>query len=472
MSDPQTEYDAIVIGAGMSGMACAIRLGMFDKKVALIEKHSVPGGLNSYFQRVKKDEKGNRVGIRKFDVGLHALTNFARKGEKNKPLLKILKQLRIRYDSLEIQEQNYSQVLFNDKVLKFSNDIKLLISEVIKVYPEHGERFQNLVKFIENFDDSSLEFEFDSTKKYLASQGFDDEFIDCLLCPLLFYGSSWENDIDLQQFVILFKSIFFEGFARPFGGVRTLINPLIEKLKDNHIDTRFKIGVKSILKTTERVEGVILDNGEVLKAKQVYSSVGLPETDSLLENKQIETGNLTFVECMFVYDKKVDHSVHDSTISFFNYADKFNYECPQDPTDFRSGVFCVPDNYEKIESEEGMIRITFIANYEHWSSFNEDQYLAEKENVKKHAFALIKKLCPNDNRELLYTDVFTPRTITKYTSHHRGTVYGSPIKKRDGKTDLEDLYIIGTDQGYLGIVGSLLSGITMANIYGLKGGLS
>ncbi len=471
MTEPQTEYDAIVIGAGMSGLACAIRLGMFDKKVALIEKHSVPGGLNSYFQRVKKDKEGNRVGIRKFDVGLHALTNFAKKGEKNKPLLKILKQLRLRYDSLEIQEQSYSQVLFNEKVLKFTNDIEFLVAQVKEVFSEEGERFEKLVKFVEEFDDTSLEFEFTSTKNELKKQGFSNEFIECLLCPLLFYGSSWENDIDLQQFVILFKSIFMEGFARPYGGVRTLINPLVEKLKDNNVDVRFKTAVKKIIKENNKVSGVELEDGTVLKTNQVYSSVGLPETESLLMKEKSKVGNLTFVECLYVFEKKIDREVNDSTISFFNYADRFNYECPKTPTDFRSGVFCIPDNYEKVESEEGMIRITFIANYDHWNKFSEKEYLAEKEKVKEQGLKLIKKLCPQDNRELLYTDIFTPKTITKFTSHKGGTVYGSPLKKRDGLTETKDLYVIGTDQGYLGIVGSLLSGITMANIYGLKGGL-
>ena len=59
-------YDVIIIGAGLSGLASAVRLGMFGLKVLLLEKHYVVGGLNSFYAK-----KG-----RKFDVGLHALTNF------------------------------------------------------------------------------------------------------------------------------------------------------------------------------------------------------------------------------------------------------------------------------------------------------------------------------------------------------------------------------------------------------------
>ena len=51
------KYDAIIIGAGMSGLAAAIRLGMFDKKVLVLEKHVISGGLNSYYSRRIRETK-------------------------------------------------------------------------------------------------------------------------------------------------------------------------------------------------------------------------------------------------------------------------------------------------------------------------------------------------------------------------------------------------------------------------------
>ncbi len=68
-----------------------------------------------------------------------------------------------------------------------------------------------------------------------------------------------------------------------------------------------------------------------------------------------------------------------------------------------------------------------------------------------------------------FKDIFTPATIKRYTYHFDGTVYGSTDKSRNGKTKFDGLYIIGTDQGFLGIVGSMLSGISMANLYVLQG---
>lgn len=124
----QKHYDAIIIGAGMSGMSAAIRFGMFDKKVLLIEKHSISGGLNSYYRR----------GKRLFDVGLHTLTNYSQKGERGTPLFKILKQLRIPYNNLQLSPQNQSKILFKSCNLHFNNDFNLLQEEIFKKFPKEN----------------------------------------------------------------------------------------------------------------------------------------------------------------------------------------------------------------------------------------------------------------------------------------------------------------------------------------------
>ena len=66
-------------------------------------------------------------------------------------------------------------------------------------------------------------------------------------------------------------------------------------------------------------------------------------------------------------------------------------------------------------------------------------------------------------RRNLMTDTFTPRTIKRFTSHENGTLYGSPTKSRDGSTKFKNLFLAGTDQGYVGIVGAMLGGIAVAN---------
>ena len=77
--------------------------------------------------------------------------------------------------------------------------------------------------------------------------------------------------------------------------------------------------------------------------------------------------------------------------------------------------------------------------------------------------ARLAEIIGNYSENVVYEDSFTPLTIERYTDKSQGAVYGSPIKIKDGVTPLDNLFIAGTDQGYLGIVGAMLSGATMVN---------
>lgn len=292
----EKRFDCIVIGAGMSGLAAAIRLSMFGKSVALLEAHTVPGGLNSYYQR----------GKRQFDVGLHALTNYIDKGTKGRPLSKIIKQLRIPYDEFALVPQKQSRIAFPERDLFFSNDMEKLYTEIQQKFPSQIDGFRRLVNTLENFNETSLENTFIPAREVVKNHINDPLLIEMIFCPLLVYGSAWENDMDFSQFAIMFKSIFIEGFSRPSGGVRTIIDLLLEKLRLNGLDITYKAEVKKILHEGGEARGVELTNGECIRADKILSSAGLPETMKLtgVEIPSERTGRMTFTESILVLDKK------------------------------------------------------------------------------------------------------------------------------------------------------------------------
>lgn len=474
------KYDAIVIGAGMSGLAAGIRLAMFDKKVCILEKHTISGGLNSYYKRKNKQTGG----WREFDVGLHALTNFVKKGERGKPLTKLLKQLRLKYDDLKLKEQNYSLIKFPGIDLKFTNDFNTLKSEILSKFPNEADNFLKLVQHIENFNEVSLDNEYASAKEVIGNYIQDKKLIEMMIAPLLIYGSAWENDMDFSQFVIMFKSLYFEGFSRPEGGVRTIIKLLEEKFTSLGGELLFKHPVEKLLIKECKAYGVELKDGSVLEADKIFSSMGYPETMKRIEGTDIpfkpRVGNMSFMETIICFDKKVPLKSQDATIIFYNDTEEYKYRKPDELFDKSSAVFCIPDNYglnrdrsnllsHEDPTGEGMVRITYMANYELWKNLERKDYLAKKEEVFEESLRLTKELIPDFDGEVVFKDVFSPTTVERYTWHESGTVYGSIDKTRDGKTPFDNLFIIGTDQGFLGIVGSMLSGISMANLHGLMG---
>ena len=96
-----------------------------------------------------------------------------------------------------------------------------------------------------------------------------------------------------------------------------------------------------------------------------------------------------------------------------------------------------------------------------------DLYNEEKQQMIEVELDGLKKIVPDFSKHIKYIDTFTPATIARFTRHLDGAVYGSPRKIGSGDIGVKDVYICGTDQGYLGIVGSLLSGILMANRHAL-----
>lgn len=457
----ETDFDVIIIGAGMSGLAAGIRLAMYDKKVCILEKHSISGGLNSYYQR----------GKRQFDVGLHALTNFRPKGEKKGPLPKLLKQLRIPYDDFNLCPQIKSQIIFPDESLSFSNDLNLLIQEIHQKFPKEIDNFNKLLSFVENFNELDIEDnKFISSKEVVATFIKNPLLINMIFCPLLIYGSAWVNDMDLSQFVIMFKALFLEGFSRPYGGVRTIINLLETKFRENNGQIKFKSEVKKLIINKGQIEGVELSDNTILKAKKVFSSIGLPETFSLTKEEQTyPKGELSFTECIGVYKNKPKDFGIDSTIVFYSKNSNFHYGPSKGLYDLNSGVICLPNNFSKDDQEEGIIRFTNMANFNEWNLLDKKEYLINKHKLFDENQNHFKTLYPQFNSELLFKDIFTPKTVLRYTGHYNGAVYGAPLKIKNGITPVKDLFICGTDQGFLGVIGAMLSGISMANLHGLMG---
>jgi hypothetical protein len=208
--------------------------------------------------------------------------------------------------------------------------------------------------------------------------------------------------------------------------------------------------------------------------------MGLPETFEITEdtsNKIFPIGNLSFTESILITDKKPKELGIDATIIFINQRPEYRYQMPASLIDEKSAVVCFPNNfrYDKYNDDydEGVMRVTNIANFEMWSALSKESYKEKYREKKEEVFETAKKILKssgiNSPYEILYKDIFTPTTVKKFTGHFKGTVYGSTEKMRNGKTKIEGLYICGTDQGFLGIVGSMLSGISMANLHILTG---
>jgi phytoene dehydrogenase-like protein len=456
-------YDTIIIGAGMSGLAAGIRLAHFNQKVCILERHGVIGGLNSFYRR----------GGRNLDVGLHALTNYAPTGAKNRPLPRIMRQLRLAWEEFSFAPQVGSAIRFPGVSLNFTNEFEYFESEVHRNFPREKDNFARLVGELCDYDNIDQPEVRHSAKEHVAERLRDPLLREMIFCPLLFYGSAHQHDMDFGQFSILFRSIFLEGLARPFAGVRQILKRLADKFKSLGGELRLRAGVSRIAVKDDAVANVVLDDGSEIEAKNILSSAGWPETLRLCDAPENEPtpdpDRLTFIESIAILDRSPKQLGHDKTIVFFNDSEKFRYATPDDLADVTSGVICSPNNFAYGEPiSENILRVSSLANYDRWKNLDDEGYRLAKLRLFDRVSASAARFMPDFRHAVIDTDMFTPLTIHRYTGHEGGAVYGSTQKRYDGTTHLKNLFICGNDQGFVGIVGAILSGIGIANKYLLK----
>ncbi|MDX1963326.1 MAG: NAD(P)/FAD-dependent oxidoreductase [Pirellulales bacterium] len=469
-------YDCLIIGAGMSGLAAGIRCAHFGLRVAILERHTTIGGLNSFY----------RLAGRNYDVGLHAVTNFTPRGTKKGPLARLLRQLRFSWEDLELAPQLGSAIAFPDCRLRFCNDPALLVEEVAHAFPGEVDGLRRLMADLPDYDDLRPELSTISARARVAEYLRDPLLREMLFCPLMYYGSARAHDMDWGQFAIMFRSVLLEGFARPRDGVRVILKLLTRRFKELGGELRLRTGVSKINLVENRVVGVTLDDGTQLSTKMVLSSAGWHETARLCadigDGSQVDTrdhshplaaghpGDLTFIESISVLDCQPRDLGYNDTIVFFNDSPIFDYARPLSAlADVRSGVICSPNNYAYAEGDlpEGIMRITALANFDHWASLEPAAYAGAKQTWYEQMVASAVRFVPDFRPRVIATDMFTPTTIRRFTGHDNGAVYGLPEKLASGQTPIPGLYVCGTDQGWVGIVGSMVSGIMMANQYAL-----
>lgn len=452
------DYSLIIIGGGLSGLAAGIRFARFGGSVLILEQHAIPGGLNSYYTR-----KGFLL-----ETGLHAMTNYAGPAEKHAPLNRLFRQLKLARRDFVTHEQYASLISFPDGAeLRFSNDSALLSAEIARLFPGETDGWRRLVACIDAYDPFSPR-PWLSTRTILGRYLDDPLLIDMLLLPLMVYGSSEEHDMDFAQFVIMFRAVFQEGFFRPAGTMKDFLAMLIAHFSSFGGRIRYNSRVASLIMANGRVTAVQLANGETISCERVISTIGAPGTFALLgmdDGGEVYRGRMSFVESITILpDAAGDQLRRENTIIFYSRVARWRYHRPGRAVDPRWGVICFPEHFQGIApSGHFQVRVTHAANHALWKGVSRQRYRAMKEAWQEESGEIVAKIIGNYRQNIVYEDSFTPVTIEKFTGKAQGAVYGSPVKIKDGRTPCANVYIAGTDQGFLGIVGAMLSGVTVVN---------
>ncbi len=131
----KTDYDVIVIGAGMGGLSAAAHLAVKGQKVLVLEKHNVVGGSTSLFRR------GEFV----FDTALHEMAGGG-PGKLDRGLFQLLKTTGVD-KKIELYEvPDFYRAVFPGVDITLPPNWEGFKNELKKKWPEEAEGIDKLHK--------------------------------------------------------------------------------------------------------------------------------------------------------------------------------------------------------------------------------------------------------------------------------------------------------------------------------------
>ncbi len=307
-----------------------------------------------------------------------------------------------------------------------------------------------------------------------------------LFCPVMYYGNPGgvgdgrdagrtEPDMDWLLFCVVWKCIFESGFGHPAQGMRGLWELLAERIRTDGGDIRLGARVSELVRRDGKVVAARLADGEDVDGDVFFSSAGAVETERLAApdaTPKTPTGGISIVEGITLLDAPAASVGMTDTVIFYSFSDRLTFCRPDLLTAPDTGVVAAPGNYDYADggAETELLKVTMLASYPAWRELKGEAYQAAKHNTAADMEQALGRLdiVPSKARAAKgkygdFDDLFTPLTLERYTLHAEGALYGSPVKNRDGATDLPNVFLIGADQGLHGIVGAKLSGEAMVN---------
>jgi all-trans-retinol 13,14-reductase len=494
------EFDAIVIGSGMGGMATAAALSRFEYRVLLLEQAQTIGGLTHAF---------SRNGF-SWDVGLHYCGTFGHDQLAGR-ILDWLSGGKIEfhsvgtvYDTLHFPDgsevsvgrpaEAYKMELkdrFPDNTAEIDAYFEALLSAEEAGHMIGGERampepFRSAHHW---WNKQKIQRWCGRTTGEVIAEIISDPKLAAVLSAQwgTYGGKPKESSFAVHATIM---GHYLAGAAYPVGGASAIAKGLVPVIEAAGGSARAGTPVSKILFEDGKAVGVRTSVGDEFKAPAIVSAVGAGETVKQLLPEEIRQQEwareiATFKPSICHFDLflgfEADIARYGATRSnhwFYNTWD----------TD--DGIWSVAD--------DGPIPMMFVSfsslkNPAHdpgpsnrhtgdmmvfadWSSVAEyadggaeerpDEWTAFKQNIEAKMMAFFAEKFPALAPLIVYRELGTPLATASFTRHDKGGFYGVETTPRrmlsnalNARTPVPGLFLTGQDVMTPGIAGALSGGM-------------
>lgn len=494
------EFDAIIIGGGLSGLTAGSLLAKSGLKVAVIEKSYNPGGSCGVFKRNGMT----------FDIGAAMLFGFGDKGfNAHRFVFNCLEE------PIEVVKHDLLYCMhFKDHVIRFGADINDFAVELGTVFPSEQANIRRFYQDLEKmYSDVMVANPNYTTPDETEARGALKSLIKHPLSYARFLGylnksarsllEKYFSDPEIFKFfdkitstycyatleespavlaAVMFVDNHVGGSYYPAGSTIFLPGKLEKVIEENGGTMILEQEVTRIVFGKNKPVGVELTSGEKIFGRDlIYSG-----TVWNLYGKLIDRPNLSLDRARWAAKQVPTYP----SVVLYAQVDKAVIPLDTQPVEMLVGN---PDRLDESEvtvyissiddhtlcDESSHVVLAIGPSFENWEQGDDADYLVRKEVEKVRLIGVLEKRFPGFGEAIRFVELATPRTIERYTNKNGGAVAGPKqmlgqhmFKRLHTRTEWENLFCCGesTVMG-TGTPTVTTSGISAANAVLKKRGL-
>lgn len=486
----ENEFDIIVIGAGIGGLACTALLAKWGYRVLLLEHHSQVGGYYASFERdgflfntgameitglwdggpfdlFLKD-----LGLKKEDFFVLNSYNYVHGGKEIKAFEGV-EAFKSQFSSLFPDESGNLDAFFDNAKAAFDEwygDLDAFGTILSEELIQHVVGQDGLVQYNQKHPHYS-DWR-DKSWKQKLDEFFTDPELKSLLNSII---NHMEIDLDITPAEAILRDYGFIRYGSyfPKGGAQKLADAIKGFIEDH--------GGTVLL--NQRVERISSQAGSVVGVQSWDQQFRSPVVVSSSNIKNTILGMADPRDFDEAYIKSI-HAVEmqETYFSAFLGVDKDLTGYPSmirsDDTSLNNLFhMTINSNADPSYAPVGMasVTITTIGTYSDFPDRETAQYLRVKRKITNDLIRTADELIPGFKENIIVRTAATPRTYERYTLAPEGSCEGlfwsTEVNRLSFKTPVQGLYIAGSS-AYpgAGLEQALMTGIICANdIDGWKG---
>jgi len=500
----QDNYDTIIIGSGMGGLATGAILAKQGQKVLILERHYTAGGFTHVFKR-----KGYE-----WDVGIHYIGEMQRPNSLVKKLFDYVTDKQLKWADMGAV---YDRIIIGDKTYDFVKGTQNFKKKLIGYFPKEERAINTYIKLVFEAVKSSKNYYISkvlptyidtfiggfmrrplykwadkTTYDVLKSLTNNEELIKVLTGQYGDYGMApKESSFYMHASVVRH---YLDGGSFPIGGSSQIVKTIAPVIRKAGGTILINANVKKVIVEANKAKGVQMADGKAFYAKNIISNAGIFTTYTKLLSESIaakhhlkaqlkkvkrsvahvslyigleaspEALNLPKTN-HWIYPKEGDH---DTCVE--RYLKDIDSEFPMVYISFPSSK---DPNFKERYPNKSTVDIITLMPYDvfapwadtRWKKRGED-YEALKEKIAQRLLKVLYKHVPQIKGKVAYYELSTPLTTQHFVNYKRGEIYGldhSPSRFRQDflkpKTPIKNFYLTGQDMVTAGVGGALFSGV-------------